>query len=219
MSKMESQFNNCSNLTISLSRSTINYIYTTIASICLTILLLLLVLLIFYRAYKTILQRLYLYFLVATVLNTLLYALNVELQFNIDEGFCSWLGFLEIWSENLTQLLTFGLTVYLVAMTYRKLRGKDFKKNFRVSWEVIYICGTILFPLTYLWVPFHHNTYGISETLCRMKTNGKKCNPINVKEIDYTIYIIVNVTNWVLKIIVLISFFALIAVFYSVLKR
>ncbi len=211
---MESQFYNCSSS--SLSRSTINYICTVTSSICLTILLLLLVLLIFYRAYKTILQRLYLYFLIATVLNTLVYALNVELQLDIDKRFCSWLGFLEIWSENLTQLLTFGLTVYLVAMTYRKLRGKDFKKNFRASWEVIYICGTILFPMVYLWVPFHHNTYGISETICWMKTYDIDCNPINMTNIDYTI---VNITNWLLKIIVLISFLALIAVFYSVLKR
>ncbi len=210
---MVSQFDNCSNLNI--SRSTINYISTATSSICLTILLLLLVLLIFYRAYKTILQRLYLYFLVATMLNALFHVLNVELQFNINRRICSWLGFLEIWTANLTQLLTFGLTVYLVAMTYRKLRGKDFKKNFRVLWEVMYICGTILFPLTYLWVPFYHHTYGISETICWIKSHDEHCKRI-MTEIDYTI---VNATSWLMKIIVLISFLVLIAVFYSVLKR
>ncbi len=148
---------NCSNL--SISRSTINYICTATSSICLTILLLLLVLLIFYRAYKTILQRLHLYSLVATVLNTLFYVLNVELQFDIDKRFCSSLAFLETWSENLTQLLTFGYSVF-GSYDIQKTQRQGFQEEFQsimgghlYMWHYLFptdiSMGAFLSP--YLW--------------------------------------------------------------------
>ena len=136
----------------------------------------------------TIVQRLLLYITMSVVLSELDTISSIVIQFNIDPKVCMWIGFGDVWSNNLIEFFSFGFTVCLIATTYQKLRGKSIQlwgaqfccKKYRLLVEVLYTALTIIFPLSYIWVPLYHQTYGLGQTVCVMRD----CEPLNYSRID-----------------------------------
>lgn len=126
-------------------------------------------LLVFYKAYTSILQRLFLYFTVVTLLQLACIAMNIELQFDFEgeEGFCKWLGFIQHWAYMMNWLFSLSLTFCLHFLVYHQIRGKPLptvgtKKG--VAIEVIIVALASFLPLTILWIPF--SSYGLNGSLC-----------------------------------------------------
>ncbi len=215
---MESQFLNCSSSPSVGQLKRANLSNTIFSIVCLAILLLLLALLVLYKAYRTTLQRLLVYITVSTALSVLDTISSVELQFDIDPRVCMWIGFGDIWSNTLIEFFSFGFVVCLIATSYHQLRGMRCK--FRREWfccmkhkvltEVVYTCATVLFPLTFLWVPLYHQSYGLSETVCFMKTYDDQCRLLNQSRVES---ISLQFLGLAFEVVIIVSFLVLIVVF------
>ena len=220
MELLGSQFHNCSGLSISELRQ-INYINIITSIVCLIVLLLLLAFLVLYKAFKTTLQRLLLHLVIATTLNTTVNVLNIELQYDLDERFCMGIGFADTWSSNLIELFNFSLTAYLMVLTYKRLDGRKVSCCFKCCKgstikELVCVCIIYILPLCYLWVPFYHHTYGMSDTVCWIRSTDNDCNPINNSRIDF---FTLEATNFFLSVVVIISFTVLILTFLSLIMQ
>jgi hypothetical protein len=117
------------------------------------LLVLLLALLVLHRAYQTVLQRLFLYFITATALHNVV--INIQLHFSFYREFCGWVGFCNVWTANLLDLLNFSFTVYLIATTYQRFKGERLPclgccRRHPVLTEVLCVVTVILLPLSYL---------------------------------------------------------------------
>jgi hypothetical protein len=135
------------------------------------LLVLLLALLVLHRAYKTVLQRLFLYFITATALHNVVITLNIQLQFGFHRELCGWVGFCNVWTANLLDLLNFSFTVYLIATAYQRFTGKRLQclgccRRHPVLTEILCVVTAILLPLSYLgliyrdcWVRKQDNDY------------------------------------------------------------
>ena len=133
-----------------------------------TLTLVIFLFLLFFKAYTSILQRLFLYFTVVTLLQLACIAVNIELQFGSGSlSFCKWLGFVQHWAYSMNWLFSITLTSYLHFLVYKKIRGKPlpalgYKKT--VALEVIVVFIDMLLPLAVLWIPFA--SYGLNGALC-----------------------------------------------------
>ena len=212
--ELGSQFLNCSGLPSVPQLKAVNLSNIIFAIVCLIVLLLLLAFLMLYRAYRTTLQRLLLCVYFSVVLSESSTISSVEVQFDITEKVCMWIGLWDAWSSNLIEFFSFGFTVCLIAITYQQLKGKKLKfwkgcMKYKVHIEVVYICATFIFPFCYLWVPLYDQTYGLGQTLCVSRTYDDDCQPLNHSGIDSLSLQLVWLT---LDIMVIISFLVLIVV-------
>ncbi len=148
------QFSNCSNLTVPrLERA--NLISVVCSATSFLLLLVFLALLVLYRAYRTTLQRLFLYFTIATALDAMVTILNIELRFDVNPRLCGWIGFGEEWMSNLTELFNLAFTFYLITTAYQRFKGRELTclggcRKHPVLTETVSVFAIIIFPLSYL---------------------------------------------------------------------
>ena len=214
--EVHSQFINCSNLTIAALKRA-NIISVTFSSASLLFLLLFLIFLLRYRAYRTTLQRLFLYFTFATALDAMVSILDIELQFDVDHKsrFCEWVGFGDVWATIEIELFYFCFMVCLITTVCEKIRAKQLHcclaggRKCRVLAEVLCIVGIVLIPLSYLWVPQYHNTYGLDGSTCWLKRFDKNCSMIRHYDVDFTT---IGTINIALHVIVFLTFIVLIVI-------
>lgn len=156
---------------------------------CLVIVSLILLLLVFYKAYKTTLQRLFLYITMTTVLEEVAFTLAIEHQFYYPgQGhICVFLGFLLEYTVSITNYLILCKIFFLLYVVCSNLRGNPLKsKNVGKRWwffilfEVMCILFSVLFPLTYLYVPFLHRTYNLAGGWCWIITIDGKCKNVGL---------------------------------------
>ena len=182
----DSQFifcpSNFSNFTI-YQRKMANISYTVTGAAGLTLATVLLCLLILYRAFKTTLQRLFLYFTAVVGVTDVIQVLNVELQFKkVDEEFCSWLGFLGQWLELSYNILAIGLVVYVSLLTCRKIWPKKIDPLFKkvtkkclLAMEVLYLFVAVVGPAAGFAVLLKEHKYGLSESVCWLRVHNRDC--------------------------------------------
>ena len=134
-----------------------------------------LVLIIYYRALKSTLQRMFFYLTVSTTANLAMLSLQGEraLQYSYDDDqFCEAAGYLCQYTDSVGLHIKIGAIVYLVhyirkvSPAYHREHIRQHSKRLTVSLEVAYIAFSILFPLTYTWVPFIHHNYGWAAAWC-----------------------------------------------------
>ena len=142
--------------------------------------------LIFYKAYKTTLQELFLYITTTTALEEAAFSLAIEHQFYyVGQGsICAFLGFLLEYTVSIMKFLFFFFFLYVV---YSNLRGNPLKsKNVAkrrwlfILFEVMCILFSVMFPLTYLYVPFLHRTYNLVGGWCWIITIDGKCKNVGL---------------------------------------
>ena len=195
-----SQFQFCpnsSNFTI-LQGKIANYSYAITGALGLTTTLVLLFLLILYKAFKTALQRQFLYFTLAVAVSDIIQVLNVELQFDVNRDFCSWLGFLDQWTSLSSNLLVIGLVVYISAVTCQKLRpaksiglhSRTISTKCFVLLEVSYLCAVISIPAAGFSVLLKERRYGLSESLCWLRVYDEGCHPVKNHSSSFSIVVL-----------------------------
>ncbi len=208
-----SQFNNCSSLILEQSKRA-NLISVVCSATSFLLLLLFLALLVLYRAYRTTLQRLFLYLTIATALDAMVTILNIELRFDVDPRLCGWIGFGDVWMSNLIELFNSAFTLYLISTAYQRFKGREMRclggcRRHPVLTETVSVFVIIIFPLSYLWVPAVHHTYGLGETVCWIKNYDQNCSEVNNSRTDVTI---LEVFDLSLHLIVILSFTTLIII-------
>ena len=147
------------------------------AMVCLVLTIVILCLLIFYRAYKTVLQRFFQYLTVVTLLHLLFIFIDDQIKFNYREGpaqqlLCKWLGFMRQWMFTMTYFFVFVITMYLIGKIYNKLTIRSSTVNIihnrnikPLILEVSVVVGVIVIPLAFIWVPFKYDEYSSDEQI------------------------------------------------------
>ena len=163
----QSQFNlNCSNITVEQLKK-LNLAKGISGSISLTMVALILLFLVFYRAYGSTLQRLFIHLTIVTCLHDVSFVIELEHQFEYhgQKQFCEFVGFLDMWTSTMVYNFIIGINVFLVYTVYRQFRGDPFarlsnSKYPRLILECSFTLLMVFLPLTYLWLPFTKGTYG-----------------------------------------------------------
>ncbi len=133
------------------------------AIVCFVICCLTLLLMLFYRGYRTRLQRLFLYLSISFAL---LLAVNILQISSSNEDYCSAVGFLNQYVLHIVLLHMLGVVYYLFQRVRKSSPGRRRKQNpaFESKWnmyyEMYFVVFTIIFPLTYNWIPFVLDVYG-----------------------------------------------------------
>lgn len=204
-----------------------NYIYSAIGVISLTITLLLLSLLILYKGFKTVLQRLFLYFTLEVIAADVVQVLNVELQFHdANRDFCKWLGFLAHWLSMSYNLLAVSLILYVSAITIQKARSqpfckcsKKFSSKFLVSFEVLYLVATVIISggvCLHIYLKTNNTRgYGLSRGECWLKAFDDNCTLLT--DISYINYLDLPIP--ILRASLMFVFLALMIIFHQTVFR
>ena len=210
---------NCTNLTLDQLKHK-NLAISISAMVCLLLTIAILCLLNFYRAYKTVLQRFFQYLTIVTLLHLLFISMDIQLELDYSQGpkLCEWLGFIRQWTATMTYFFVFVITVYLIGQIYYKLSSRSMSSTVCIVnnrniqpliLEVSVVVGVIVIPLTFLWVPFYNDTYGIYATSCWIQKVDTHCN----KSIGSIEQIVLTSVLRIIMIIVIISFIILSAIF------
>lgn len=203
---------NCTNETLEdLKRDNLSWSISGMLSFVLTFVVFLL--LVFHKAYTSLLQRLFLYFTIVTLLQLACIAMNIELQFSFEgeEAFCKWLGFIQHWAYMMNWLFSLTLTFYLHVLVYHQIKGKQLltlgsKKG--VFMEVFLVIAILSLPFTVLWIPFH--SYGLNGPLCWTQHIRKDCSE---NDLGGTFELIFTYCCAVVRLLIVASFLVLFVVF------
>ena len=139
------------------------------------------------RAYKTVLQRLFMYSVLATMVHEILHLAQIEEQFQYrhQDQVCMHLGFLCNWSGWVMYVFNLSIILYLVVVVYQQLRGAacKFSRWCKGLAECLYVLGCIVFPVAIVWVPYKQDEYGLNEGYCYIRAFGDNCTDIELKEV------------------------------------
>ena len=158
---------------------------------CLIIVSLILILLIFYRAYKTTLQRLFLYITATTILEEIAFSVSIEHQFYYanQDAACTIIGFLLEWTVSITNYLILCKILFLLYVVCSNVHGNPLKcanqikkKWLFISFEVFCLVFSVIFPLTYLHIPFMHRTYNLAGGWCWIETINEECEVVGLRD-------------------------------------
>ena len=162
-------------------------------------------LMVFYRAYRTILQRLFIYLTVSIMLYLAIISLNVQLHPKLfehtGEVMCKWTGYMSTSAYTCTLLLSFEISVYLLYMMYYQLRGKSLPVLSRYRVAVLELFGlgvAVLVPPALLVISLEY--YGLNGAVCWVKAyENTSCKPstgsLALGKGIFSIYTILSCTN------------------------
>ena len=172
-------FLNCSDLSIN-DLATINLTFCLtggVVSIFITLFL------VIHRAYKSVLQRLFLYVMIAMIVRELLFAASIEHQFKYkgQEQVCILIAYVHNWSGMINFVHTVGIMIYLLILVRYVAKGETAPrllqtKSRRMVAEVLYVLVSSLVTLGYATVPLFNNNYGLAGYLCWIKSLDEDCH-------------------------------------------
>ncbi len=172
---------NCSNFTehqfwrLALARGLSGASCLLLCSLALSFILL-------HRAYKTVLQRLFLYQSSTTFVYLITIALQIERVFTYQgqQNFCVILGFLVQCTGSTVVLFTFDITIFLFFKVLAQSKGDVSpvirSRRGRVGVEVCVVAVAIFLPLSVDWVVFVRGNYGLAGGWCWIKTINSDCS-------------------------------------------
>ncbi len=179
---MESPFGNCSNFSLYQLRN-INLTLSVTGGIGSLLAALVVVVLTCVGAYKSILQRLFMYGVLSTMIHEATHLASIEqrFQYNHQAQVCAALGFLTNWTAWVVCDFHVCIVGYLLCVVYSQLKGNNLflkiarSPTLKRLTEVICIVLSVLLPLVILWVPFTNSMYGLDESWCWIKAFDKNC--------------------------------------------
>ena len=120
---------NCSNLT-ERDLLSLNMAVTTAGLVSYLISTLILLLLLFYKAYRSVLQRLFLYLMVATNARELGVSASFEHHFHYkgQKEVCTWVALFYNWAGMMIFVFTLGILIYLLCFVYHLAKGNTIPK-------------------------------------------------------------------------------------------
>lgn len=177
-----SQFStNCSNLTKEQFLS-LNLAYSTTGAACCALSCTITLLLLLSKSYHSVLQRLFLYLMIATSARELFLAASIEHQWEYpgQEQVCTWIAYLYNWLGILRFVFTMGIMIYLFFLVHHVAKGNTVpqllhSKNRRLSLEVLYVVLSPLLTFAYASVPYFKSHYGLAGAWCWIQAVDKDC--------------------------------------------
>lgn len=204
----DSQFQNCSvfdehqlrriNLTLVITGG----VGMLVTGVLLTILLCV-------KAYKTALQRLFIYSVLSTFVHEATHVANIEHQFkysrSLQDQVCAHLGFLVNWTTWIICNFHMCIVAYLLFVVYTQVRGDPLprlshSKPGKRIFEVSSVLLSIFLPVTILWAPYLHSEYGLNESWCWIKAFDANCNATGITDkliYGYSYFEMVGLVNLV----------------------
>ena len=214
-----SQFiSNCSDLSIK-DIAAINLAYSITAGACGFVSILIFIMLIIYSAYKSVLQRLFLYVMMTTILRELSLAASIEHQFKYkgQEQVCTLIAYVHTWAGIIKFVHTVGIMIYLFFLVRYVAKGEKSPrllqtKSRRVVAEILYVLLSFFVSLGYATVPLFTDSYGLAGSLCWIKALDEDCHLTQTGLLDQLLSgYVFFVFGGVISIIMLIA----VAVVYS----
>ena len=227
------QFNmNCTNFTVEEWKS-LNLTRSIAATLGVAMTFAILLFLMYYKAYSSLFQRLYLYLIIATLLNEIVGVISVDHQvyYRGQEKVCIWVGFFTGWSYVLLFIFSYEIIVYLLFLVVSKIRGFQISqcgmsctRYFSVIVEVVYIVLPLLIATAFSMPPYKQQVYGIAGPWCFVRSLSDDCEAIGklFQLTFYGMYLALGVAGIVATLIFSVVYFKLSASFREVrhlLKR
>lgn len=173
-----SQFSNCSGVHL----KEINLVFSVTGAVCCFISAAIVLLIVIGKAYYSVLQRLFLYLMVAIVMRELFIAASIEHQFKyeLQEKVCTGIAFIWNWTGILVFAFTVGMKVYLFFYVKHLTKGNTGpiflqSRHGRVVLESLYVSLSILLTLCYASVPFFTKNYGLAGPWCWIRAINENC--------------------------------------------
>ena len=170
----------------------LNLINTMVDLVCAIITALMLAMLIFFKAYSTVLQRLFLYYIITSVLKAVISFSMIEHQgkYSGQDSVCEMLGFLVNWANCVVCFLALQIIVYMVFQVYCLIQGNPFSRMIgskykQWTFEFAYVSLSVLVAFLYATGPFFNHSYGLSGAACWITSFKENCT---VKVLDQVVF-------------------------------
>ena len=189
--------------------------------------------LIYYKAYSSLFQRLYLYLIIATLLNEIVGIVSIEHHWLYpgQETVCEWVGLFLGWTYVLLFIFSYEIIFYLLYLVVSKIKGITLPqcgmactKFCGVTVEAVYIVLPLLISTAFAVPPYKQQRYGIAGPWCFVRSLSDDCKPIG-KEFQlafYGMYMALGVAGIIACLIFSVVYFKLSSSFKEVrylLKR
>ncbi len=163
------------------------------------------------REFQNVIERLFIYLLLATLIRETVLASNVEHQFeykNMKEV-CSVLGALNLYTALLVLIYVASTVTYLLSrVVEHKLLCKGSKSTARF-FEIGFVIVTFLVPLIISMSLLYLDIFGLSTAWCWMHEYDNECRKVNIlKKIfgGYSVLLIVGILGVIFTVIMVIIY-------------
>lgn len=163
------------------------------------------------REFQNVIERLFIYLLLATLIRETVLASNVEHQFeykNMKEV-CSVLGALNLYTALLVLIYVASTVTYLLSRVVgHKLLCKGSKSTARF-FEIGFVIVTFLVPLIISMSLLYLDIFGLSTAWCWMHEYDNECRKVNIlKKIfgGYSVLLIVGILGVIFTVIMVIIY-------------
>lgn len=158
------------------------------AVFCEAVIVSMLVVLCIIKAYKSFIQRLFLYLLIATVLLLFCHVCTFERLFHenaLPKSICFAVGFITNWMDNTVHVIYLSLIISKLTLAFLSMKSMNFALTtcWKVFLEGLYLMLIITLPITFMWIPLLNNSYGTTVAWCWIKVYDD-----NVSTVKNTIY-------------------------------
>ena len=214
-----SSIENCTHFTIDELLS-LNLSISIAGGVCFFISVLIIALLIFYKAYQTLLQRLFVYLMVATALRELSLLSLIEHYFYYagQEEMCIAVAYFNHWTVALALVFTMGILIYMFYLVRRLSKGKTLAASSgnthsncrRNCLEFLYVFLLVVVTFVYGAEPYIRGSYGLAGAWCWIVSLDDNCKRTESGLLEqlasYVFILAVGITGVVLMIFTAITY-------------
>ena len=210
---------NCTDFTIGAWKS-LNLLRGILTMLGAIIILAILSFLIYFKAYRSLLQRLYLYLIIATLLSEITGILSIEHQWQYkgQETVCVWIGLLTVWTYVQLFFFSYEIIFYLLYLVVSKLMriqltkcGVGCTKCCAVIFETMYALFPALVSTAFALPPYLQGKYGIAGPWCFLRSLNSSCEPTGkmAQMTFYSTYMSLGMAGIIATFVFLIVYFKL----------
>ena len=211
----------------------LNLVRSLLAFLGSLVILIILLFLIYYKTYSSLFQRLYLYLIIATLLNELVGVVSIEHQWYYprQEMVCVWVGLFTGWTYVLLFIFSYEIIFYLLFLVVSKIKGIEFSqcgvrciRCFAIAIELVLIALPLFISTAFAVPPYIQDRYGIAGPWCFVRSLNYNCTPTGevFQKAFYGMYMALGVAGIVATVIFLVVYCKLSSSFKEVrylLKR
>ena len=121
------------------------------------------------KAYKTILQRLFIFAVCTVLVHNICHAANIVERYKYHRV-CALLGFIYNWMDWSMNCFYLAIELHLMVVAYLQVKAAPKLvakcKQSGVLLELVMLFGALMVPLVITWVPYYDNAYGYDQVLC-----------------------------------------------------
>ena len=176
--------------------------------------------LIYFKAYRSLFQRLYLYLIIATLLNEIVGIISIEHRwcYSKQKTVCLWVGIFTAWTYVLLFIFSYEIIFYLLYLVVSQLRGIHLPQCGRgctrccsVTAEIVYVFLPVLISMAFALPPYIQGQYGVAGPWCFVRSLNDDCEPkgLAIQMTFYGMYLSLGVAGIVASVIISIVYFKL----------